>query len=111
QPTNSGPGDTLPGAPAPSSATTLAGAFNGTNPKGVGSLYVFDDATGAPGTIGGGCGLNIAPAAATTTGLTSSPNPSTFGQTVTFTATVTSGGNPGTAGNLTFSECGSSCGY
>jgi hypothetical protein len=42
-------------------------------------------------------------ATATTTTLSSSPNPSTFGQSVTFTATVTSGaGVP--AGTVTFSE-------
>lgn len=43
-------------------------------------------------------------AAATTTGLTSTPNPSPAGQGVTFTASVTSGGNPVTEGTITFKE-------
>jgi subtilisin-like proprotein convertase family protein len=103
KPSNNGAGDTLPGAPAVSAATTLA-TFNGTNPNGVWSLYAFDDATGDSGTIAGGWCLNIATAAPTTTALTSSPNPSTFGQPVTFTATVTSGGSPVTAGTVNFTE-------
>jgi hypothetical protein len=40
----------------------------------------------------------------TTTTLTSAPNPSTYGQPVTFTATVTSGGSPVTSGTVTFME-------
>jgi hypothetical protein len=43
---------------------------------------------------------------ATTTAVTSSLNPSTFGTSVTFTATVTNGANPVTAGNVTFIEGG-----
>ena len=42
--------------------------------------------------------------AATSTVLTSSVNPSTIGQAVTFTATVTSGGNPVTTGSVDFTE-------
>jgi uncharacterized protein len=45
----------------------------------------------------------VAPAA-TQTSITSSVNPSTFGQSVTFTATVTSGGNAVTQGSVTFKE-------
>ncbi len=41
---------------------------------------------------------------ATTTALASSPNPSTFDQAVTFTATVTGGGNPVTPGTVTFRD-------
>src|SRR5439155_24641542 len=41
-----------------------------------------------------------------TTTLTSSLNPSTFGQSVTFTATVTGGGSPAAAGTVTFIEGG-----
>ncbi|MBV8201420.1 MAG: Ig-like domain repeat protein, partial [Acidobacteria bacterium] len=50
------------------------------------------------------CAVAVIPGAtATTTALSSSPNPSTVGQTVTFTATVTSGaGVP--AGSVTFTE-------
>src|SRR5439155_12524725 len=45
--------------------------------------------------------VNIAP---TTTGVSSSLNPSTFSQAVTFTATVTSGGSAVTTGSVTFKE-------
>src|SRR5262249_14113692 len=41
-----------------------------------------------------------------TTTLTSSLNPSSFGQSATFTATVTGGGSPAAAGNVTFIEGG-----
>lgn len=41
---------------------------------------------------------------ATTTVVTGSPAPSTYGQAVTFTATVTSGGQPVTSGSVTFTE-------
>ena len=41
---------------------------------------------------------------ATSTAVTSSLNPSTTGASVTFTATVTSGGSPVTAGTVTFTE-------
>ena len=40
----------------------------------------------------------------TTTAVAASPSPSTYGQSVTFTATVTTGGNPVTSGTVTFSE-------
>ncbi len=42
--------------------------------------------------------------AATQTALDASPNPSAFGEPVTFTATVTAGGAPVTEGTVTFSE-------
>jgi predicted extracellular nuclease len=38
----------------------------------------------------------------TQTGVVSSPDPSTYGQAVTFTATVTAGGNPVTSGSVSF---------
>jgi subtilisin-like proprotein convertase family protein len=102
----SGP-DAFPApAPAASANTTLAGAFNGTAPNGSWSLYVIDDACPDGGSIAGGWSLDIttASAAATTTSVTSSLNPSRTGQSVTFTATVQSGGSPVTAGTVTFSE-------
>jgi Bacterial Ig-like domain (group 3) len=40
----------------------------------------------------------------TTTALNSSANPTTYGQTVTFTATVTSGSSPVTEGTITFKD-------
>jgi subtilisin-like proprotein convertase family protein len=71
QPTNYGAGDTFPipapGAPylspAPAGADSLA-AFNGQNPNGTWSLYVFDDVGGDTGNIAGGWDLTI-----TTSGL------------------------------------------
>jgi uncharacterized repeat protein (TIGR01451 family) len=109
KPVNYGTGaDVFPSpAPAPSAATTLA-TFNGTNPNGTWSLYAVDDSLGDTGTIGGGWSLTIttnASAAATTTAVGSSQNPSTTGNNVTFTATVTSGGNNvGANGTVTFKE-------
>lgn len=60
QPTNWDTGDTFPPpAPIPGGATTLGGAFNGTNPNGTWSLYVFDDVGGDGGSIAGGWCLEV----------------------------------------------------
>lgn len=93
-------------APAASSNTTLAGAFNGINGNGTWSLYVIDDACPDAGSISGGWSLNITSvaAAATSTAVVSSLNPSRTGQSVTFTATVTSGGSPVTTGSVMFED-------
>jgi hypothetical protein len=99
--------DTFPApAPSPGTATTLA-TFTGTNPNGTWSLFVVDDATGDSGSITGGWSVTITTsvvAASTTTAVASSQNPSTTGNPVTFTATVTSGGAPVTTGTVTFTE-------
>lgn len=50
KPTNVGAGDTFP-TQAPSGGSVLS-AFNGTNPNGVWSLYVVDDANSQAGSIG-----------------------------------------------------------
>jgi subtilisin-like proprotein convertase family protein/uncharacterized cupredoxin-like copper-binding protein len=99
-------GPTPTGKPAPTGSETLASKFNGTAPNGTWSLYVFDDACGDAGTVGGGWSLTITSvaAASTTTAVSASPNPATTGQSVTTTATVTSGGNPVTSGTVTFTE-------
>jgi subtilisin-like proprotein convertase family protein len=58
---DAGGADPFPGpAPPPSSATSLA-AFDGTNPNGVWSLYVVDDASGDVGSISGGWSLTFLP--------------------------------------------------
>ena len=108
-----GPGTALTFA-APFAAETLASQFNGTNPNGTWSLYIIDDAFGPPSGIGAtlaaGWSLNITTAAAaapTATVVTSSLNPAFTtppNNTVTFTATVSSGGNPVTQGTVTFME-------
>jgi PKD repeat protein len=104
RPTNSGGGDSWPApAPTPSGATALA-TFNGTDPNGTWSLYVVDDAGGDSGSIGGWCLFVATAITPTETALTSTPNPSTFGQAVTFTATVTGDGAPVTEGTVTFTD-------
>ncbi|MDW4571735.1 Ig-like domain repeat protein [Microbacterium sp. M3] len=90
-------------APSPSGATALS-TFDGASANGVWSLWVVDDASGDAGSISGGWCLTITTLSATTTALASSLNPSTFGQSVTFSATVTSGGAPVTAGSVVFAD-------
>jgi len=105
--------DTYPGAPAtlnrpaPTGSSTLASTFNGISPNGTWGLYVLNDACDPPAeTITNGWTLDIATVAgaSTTTSVSPSVNPSTTGQAVDFTATVTSGGSPVTSGTVTFSE-------
>lgn len=97
--------------PAPTGSATFASVFNGTNPNGTWSLYVVDDAIGGGNsTVAGGWTLtfNLTPTATTTT-VTSSINPSVFGQPVTFTATVASpNGTP--TGNVQFFDGAASLG-
>ena len=90
-------------APAPSSATALS-TFNGASGNGTWSLWVVDDASGDSGSISGGWCLTITTPAPTGTALTAVPNPSSYGQSVTLTATVTSDGSPVTAGSVQFAE-------
>jgi subtilisin-like proprotein convertase family protein len=109
------------GTPAPRGSRTLGDEFNGTNPNGTWSLYVVTDGAGdGAGEILGGWSLTITTGseALTSTTVTSSLNPSfTSGanQSVTFTATVTSG-TPATAvttGTVDFTSDGttiSGCG-
>lgn len=96
-------------APALSSATELA-TFNGAGANGTWSLWVHDDATGDSGSISGGWCLTITTPAPTSTALTAAPNPSSHGQSVTLTATVTSDGDPVTAGSVEFTDGATSLG-
>lgn len=96
-------------APAPSSATELS-TFNGASANGTWSLWIVDDATGDSGSISGGWCLTITTPAPTGTALTAAPNPSSHGQSVTLTATVTSNGNPVTAGSVEFTDGATSLG-
>ncbi len=90
-------------APVPSAATSLA-AFAGTDANGTWSLWVVDGAPGDSGSIAGGWCLTITTQEATTTAVTSSVNPSSAGQSVTFTATVTAGSSPVTTGTVQFAD-------
>jgi subtilisin-like proprotein convertase family protein len=58
QPTNSGTGDSFPGAPAPTGGSALS-AFDGANPNGTWSVYVVDDASGDSGSFAGGWCVNL----------------------------------------------------
>lgn len=94
--------------PAPGGGSTFANIFNGLNPNGTWSLYVVDDVPGTGGTIAGGWALTflLSSDAPTITTVTSSPNPSITGQSVTFTAAVVRASNsvPVTNGTVTFRE-------
>ncbi len=86
---------------APEGSGTFA-LFNGISPNGTWSVYAVEDAGDAANTVITNWSLNftLSPVA-TTTAVTSSANPSVFGQPVTLTATVTSGaGTPN--GNVQF---------
>lgn len=94
------------GDPAPAGSATFASVFNGASANGTWNLYLTDDCLGDPSSITGGWDLNVTAvaAAATTTSVTSSNNPSLTGSNVTFTATVTSGASPVTSGTVTFTR-------
>ena len=79
RPTNVGAGDAFPApAPAPGGGTLLS-VFNGVNPNGTWSLYVFDDVGGDVGDFGGGWELNIT---STGGGATCTGSPKIFTYTV-----------------------------
>jgi len=88
---------------APDGTGTFANVFNGIVPNGTWSLYAVEDAGDAANTTLSGWSLTftLAPAA-TTTSVTSSANPSVFGQSVTFTATVSTAGLGTPSGNVQF---------
>lgn len=82
-------------------------SFTGT-PTELGSFPITVSATDITGCPAGTANYTLVvpppPDAATTTALQSGNNPSCDGTNVTFTATVTSGGNPVTTGTVTFTE-------
>jgi len=87
---------------APDGSGTFA-LFNGISPNGTWSLFAMEDSGDAVNTTISGWSLTftLAPAA-TTTSVTSSADPSVFGQPVTFTATVTTAGLGTPTGNVQF---------
>jgi Ca2+-binding RTX toxin-like protein len=104
------PGPSFVNSPAPTGASTLGSIFNGIDPNGTWSLYAIDDALGGgASTVTGGWSLEITVdpnIAITSTGVVSSSNPALTTQNITFTATVTSGGNPVTVGSVSFTDNG-----
>jgi len=87
------------------SITTFGGAFSGVQPNGVWALYA--DTTESLTVNSGWCiTFEVNNGAVTTTSLVSSQQRATTGQSVTFTATVTSGGNTVTSGTVTFEDGG-----
>ncbi len=77
---------------APTGAGTFFSVYGGSAPNGTWSLYPLDDTGGGGTATIGSWNLTFITSgdAATTTVLTSNPNPSTTAQTVLFTASVTS---------------------
>ncbi|HUR23846.1 MAG TPA: Ig-like domain repeat protein [Acidimicrobiales bacterium] len=110
KPTDYDPGgavDTFPSpAPAPSSSTTLAGAFGGINPNGQWSLYVVDDGLGDAGSIAGGWCLTLtAPAVADlSVTKTDSPDPVVAGSNITYSIGVSNSVVGSTASSVVLSD-------
>jgi hypothetical protein len=109
---------TQAGSPAPPSpnyplpygstnAKTFEQAFSGATAAGNWLLYIENDG-GIPLSLSGGwcIDLTLNTGAATTTAVTSSKDPDFTGNSVSFTATVQSGGNPVTTGSVTFLDNG-----
>ena len=96
---------------APEGTGTFANIFNGITPNGTWQLFAVEDQGNGGNTTLAGWSLTftLAPAA-TTTGVTSSADPSVFGQPVTFTATVTTAGLGTPTGNVQFFEDGNPIG-
>ena len=87
------------------SITTFGSAFSGVQPNGLWALYAY---TTESLTVNGGWCItfNLNNGAVTTTSLISSQPRATTGQSVTFSAQVTSGGSPVTSGTVTFEDGG-----
>jgi uncharacterized repeat protein (TIGR01451 family) len=107
-PTAVSPYNPLPGVPPASGATALA-VFNGMNPNGYWSLYVFDDTLGNNGVITGGWSLGITtvitvnPAARLAAGMIHAPDPVFSGNFLSYLITVTNLG-PGVATSVVLTD-------
>ncbi len=90
-------------APAGPRGTALS-TFNGTDPNGTWSLYVFDDTVGDAGSIAGGWSLSLSAvqpvngAADLSVTATAAPNPVLTGATLTYTVNVVNHGPAGATG-------------
>ncbi len=93
-PTAVTPLNPLPGIPAAPSVSSLA-SFNGTNPNGNWSLYVFDDTQGNSGAITRGWSLGLTsvspvnPAALLAAGMIHAPDPVFSGNYLNYLITIT----------------------
>jgi uncharacterized repeat protein (TIGR01451 family) len=93
-PTAVTPLNPLPGIPAAPSVSSLA-VFNGTNPNGNWSLYVFDDTQGNSGDISSGWSLGLTsvntvnPAAVLAAGMVHAPDPVFSGNFLNYLITIT----------------------
>jgi uncharacterized repeat protein (TIGR01451 family) len=89
--------DIFPGLPPASGQSALA-FFNGMNPNGYWSLYIYDDTVGNSGFITGGWSLGLTavspvnPAALLTASKVSSPNPVFSGDYLNYQITITNQG-------------------
>ncbi|MCI0347888.1 MAG: Ig-like domain-containing protein, partial [Acidobacteriales bacterium] len=90
--------------PAPTGSATFASTFNGADPNGSWQLFVVDDLfnlIGTPGNIQGGWALTLDVVFNTSITLTSGVNPGFAGDLINFQVNVTSSG-PIPAGTVTF---------
>src|SRR5665213_3527533 len=106
-PTEIGAFDTFPGLAPATNATTLA-VFNGTNPNGPWSLYVYDDTQGNNGAIANGWSLGLTavqtvnPAARLAASMIHAPDPVYEGNYLNYQITITNlGPAPATSVVLT----------
>ncbi len=107
-PTDYAPVDLFPALPAASGANVLA-LFNGMNPNGYWSLYVYDDTPGNSGVILGGWSLGVTavhtvnPAALLAAGMIHAPDPVFGGNYLTYQISVTNLG-PDTAESVVITD-------
>ncbi len=85
----------FPGVPTPSTAQEALAVFNGTNPNGYWSLYVYDDTPGNNGDISGGWSLGLTavntvnPPARLEAGMIHAPDPAYLGNYLSYQITIT----------------------
>jgi len=108
RPTDYPPVDFFPDLPPASGAEVLA-VFNGSNPNGYWSLYVYDDTEGNAGVIAGGWTLGLTavdtvnPAALLVASMIHAPDPVFSGNFLTYQITITNQG-PDTAGSVVITD-------
>jgi uncharacterized repeat protein (TIGR01451 family) len=108
RPTDYAPVDLFPGLAPASSADVLA-LFNGINPNGIWSLYVYDDTPGNAGIITGGWSLGLTavstvnPAALLAASMIHAPDPVMGGNYLNYQITVTNSG-PDTATSVVITD-------